>query len=113
MPDDAKLCWITPGHRWGLMGYAAPDGPRPDFDDLLGVAPEIVAAFDAAPVPVERRRCETAGHGESLPWDDREEVCYVARCIHDFTPYGVQPCRFVSVFEVPASPSDPTSETTT
>lgn len=86
MPADAKLCWIT---RNG-------------------------ASIIEAPEPVERRRCVMPGHlnAERLPDIDQ---CWVYSWQFGNGEAGVHgPCRFVTVYEVPApSHPEPPDEATT
>lgn len=101
MRDAKRLVPMTHADVSWLWEGAPFDGERRKALERLS------SAFDAAPEPVKRRRCVT---------HDAEYSCETARgeplCWMSSERGHANPCRFVSVFEVPASPSDATSETT-
>jgi hypothetical protein len=92
---DARLVWIT-------REQDAEPGEMIDGSEILNeLIPliEIRCAFDAAPEPVKRRRCET--HDCSEVNDYANSVYEVRRCWKGEKYEEVRSCRFVTVWEVP------------
>lgn len=83
-PNDARLVWITP-----------------DDLDVYDLGWAMRPAFDAAPVPVKRRRCVTH---DALD----HEGGYCIKAYIGFGPpaYYAKPCRFVTEYAVPAPGGD-------
>jgi hypothetical protein len=114
MPADAKLVWITPAHSMALM-VAISRCEQDGFENVAFVVRDLHTSVNAAPEPVERRRCVTHGE-EQATWSDGTAM-YPLACwhVHHRAPTAQnKPCRFETVYEVPApSQPEPPDEATT
>lgn len=89
-PDSARLVWITREQRDDLTDE--------DIDVVLDARDELAATFNAAPEPVERRRC-AYHYAEAV--SERAQSCWKARERRDY-----RNCSLVTVWEMTAAPPE-------